>query len=244
MVFPYNNILVLPSGKGLQSVDYSYCDLDQRICSSPLPGHLMCSDTVDIIHFYSFLGSWFCHCLLQASCIASCHCAEYCSPYHRCIILSLHLRRHSILRHDFQALNIRCKRKLFYQRAKVLWLNAGSRLCLRLNRLKSCQLLFKAIVGLCRRLRKLNVKDHYRDLHALFGTAGSGAVLSTPESHKTPGRRVGGRSMSKAYLFSQISDHLVPGSMEAGTDFMYRYVAHVDACISFPTICSHKCTAR
>ena len=49
LVFPYNNILVLPSGKGLQSVDYSYCDLDQRICSSPLPGHLMCSDTVDIV---------------------------------------------------------------------------------------------------------------------------------------------------------------------------------------------------
>lgn len=121
------NILILPSGKGLQPVDSSCCDLDLRTCSSPLPCRFMCSDIVDNVHFPSFLGSWLCHCLLQVSCIASCHCAGYCSPYHRCVILSLHLRRHSILRHNFQVLNIRCKRKLLYQRAMVLWLSAGSK---------------------------------------------------------------------------------------------------------------------
>ena len=102
--FPNVNILILPSGKGLQLVDSGCCDLDLRINLSPLPGHI-CSDTIDNVRFPSFLGSWLCCCLLQASCIASSHFTGYCSPYHRCNILNLRLYHHSILRHDFQALN-------------------------------------------------------------------------------------------------------------------------------------------
>jgi hypothetical protein len=47
-------------------------------------------------------------------------------------------------------------------------------------------------------------------------------------SDGTPRRHVGGGRVSKAYSFSQISDHLVPGSTEAGPDNMFRYVTHVD----------------
>jgi hypothetical protein len=197
------------------------------MCSSPLLGHLICSDTADNVRFPSFLGSWFGHCLLQASCIASCHFTGYCSPYHRCVILSLRLCRHSILRHDFQALNIRCKRKLLCQGAKVLWLNVGAHLGLGSNKLKSYQLLSKVIVSFHCHLQKLTGRDLYTDLYFLFGTAGSETVHSTPMSHKNLKRRVGG-GCSKSYSFSQISDHLVPGSMEAGQENVFRYVAHVD----------------
>jgi hypothetical protein len=80
---PNIGILILLSGKGPQSVDSSCYDLRLRICSSSLPGHLTCSDAIDKVHFLSFLGSWFRLCLLQASCIASCHSTGYCSPYQR-----------------------------------------------------------------------------------------------------------------------------------------------------------------
>ena len=46
-------------------------------------------------------------------------------------------------------------------------------------------------------------------------------------SHKNPKGCVGG-GCSKSYLFSQFSDHLVPGSVEAGQDNVFCYVAHVD----------------
>ena len=220
--FPDINILVLPSGKDQQLVDSSCCNLDLGIHSSPLPGHLTCSDTVDDFHFPSFLGSWLCHCLLQASCIASCHFTGYCSPYHRCVIISLQLRRCSMSRHDFRVLNVRC-RMLLCQRAKVVWLNVGSLLGLGLHKPESYQFVSKVAVGLRRRLQKLT-----RDLYPLLGTAGTKTAHSTPESHGTPRRRVGGGCVSKMYSFSQISDHLVPGSMEAGQDHVFCYVAHVD----------------
>ena len=109
---------------------------------------------------------------------------------------------------------------LLCQRAKVVWLNVGSLLGLGLHKPKSYQFVSKVAVGLRRRLQKLT-----RDLYPLLGTAGTKTAHSTPESHGTPRRRVGGGCVSKTYSFSQISDHLVPGSMEAGQD---HYVAHVD----------------
>jgi hypothetical protein len=97
----------------------------------------------------------------------------------------------------------------------VSWLIVGSRLGLGLNILRSYQLLFKAIVGLHHSLQKLTSRDIYIDFYALFDA-------------KKPKRRVGGGCVSKAYSFSQISDHLVAGFTEAGQDNVFRYVAHVD----------------
>jgi hypothetical protein len=221
--FPDVDILILPSGKGPQSVDWCY-DFHLRICLPSLLGHLTYSDAIDNVRFLSFgsfLGSWFRQCLLQASCIACCHFAGYSSPYHRCVILSLRLRRHTMLKHDFQALNIRCERKILCRSEKVF---VGS-LRLRLNKLKSYRLLSKVIVGLRRHLQKLISRELYTDLHALFVTAGSETTLM---SHNHLKRCVGGGCVSKAYSFSQISDHLVPGSTEADQDSIFRYVAHVE----------------
>jgi hypothetical protein len=143
-------------------------------------------------------------------------------------MLRLRLLRHSVLRHDFQVLVIRCERKLLCERATVLWIDFGSHLSLRLNKLKRYQLLSKVIVVLHHRLQKITGRILYAHLYTLFGTSGSKTIHSASVPHKTPRRRLGGGCVSKAYSFSQISDHLVPGSTEAGQDNMFRYVAHVD----------------
>jgi hypothetical protein len=221
-------ILTSPSGNSPQSVDSSRSDLHLRICSSSLPDHLTCSDTIDNVSFLSFLGSWICQCLSHASCIASCCYTGYCSPYHRCVILSLRLRRHSMSKHDFQVLYIRCKRKILCQSENVLGIIIGSHLGLDLNKKKNYGLSSEVVVRLCRYLQKLTSRDLYTGIYSLAGTAGSPEVVcSTSMSHKTTKESVGG-GCSRTHLFSLVSDHLVPGSTEYGQDSMLRYVGHVD----------------
>ena len=189
-----------------------------KICSPPLR-HLVYFDAANN---FCFLSSWLCQCLLQASCIACCHCTGHHSPRHICVILRLHLHRQSILKHDFQVLNIRCKRKFFCQRAGGLWLTVGSHLHLRLDKY---QLFSNVILRLHQCLRKQIVKK----LRVFaFITVASKIIHSTPVFHNTHSRRVGGRCLSRAYSFSLISDYLIPGSTEADQDSMFRYVAHVD----------------
>jgi hypothetical protein len=221
--FPDVNIRVLTLSfrKGLQSVGPSHCDL----CSSPLPRHLMHSYPKVDMFFSSFLASWLRQCVMQASCIASCHCVGYRSPYHRCIILGLRLRRHSILRHDFLELSIRCLKKISRQRKEDLWQISGSHLRLILNKLKSYKLVYKNTVRLHRRLQNQTVRE--LDTSA-SGPAGLGSINSTLVSNKKFSRRVGGGCVSKAFSFSQISDYMVSGSAEGSQDNMFRYVAHVD----------------
>ena len=124
-----------------------------------------------------------------------------------------------MLRHDFQVLYIRSKRKIC-QREKFLGIIIGSYVRLGLIKMKNCRLSSKFIVILCRYLQKLTC--------SLFVTAGSSETVHlTSISHKTPIRRVGG-GCSRTFLFSQISDHLVPGSTNFEQDSRLRYVGHVD----------------
>ena len=223
---PENDILILPSEKCSQSVKSGHRDIRSITCSSPLPVRLSCSDAINGVHFLSFLGSWLFQCMLQACCIACCHFTGCYNPHHRCVILSLYLRRHLILRHEFQALSIRCKRKIIYRQKKDLWIIVGSHLSVWLRSRRSYQFVREVIVWFCRRLPR-RTGWAGRALCAFFGTIESEAVPSAPVSRKNLRRRVGGGMLSKACSFSQVSDHLVPGSMEVGEDSVFRYVAHV-----------------
>jgi hypothetical protein len=230
--FPSINVLVLPSEKGPRSVNSSCCNLHVRnwlsSLLSSLPQPFKYSDYVVKVHSHSFLGFWFRHFFRQVSCIACCYCTVYCSPHRRCVILNLRLCQNLMLRHDFTALNVRCGRKIFQRRAENLWLIAGSylHLHLRMNKMKSYKLLITFILRLCHHLQK----QMGRNLYTLLSPAESETVHSTPVSQKKTRRRIGGGCLSKAFAFSQISDHLVPGSTEADQlkDSMFRYVAHVD----------------
>jgi hypothetical protein len=223
LTFPRIDDLVLPAENGPLSVNSS-CNLYLRnwLSSflSSLPHPFKHSGYV---RSRSFLVFWFRHFFRQVSCISCCYCTVYCSPHRRCVLLNLSLCRHLMLRHDFTALNVRCGRKIFQRGADNLWLIVGSYLYLRL---KSYQLLIRFILILCRRLQK----QTGRGLYTLFGAAGSETVHSTTASQKNLRRRIGGGTLSKAFSFSQISDHLVPGSTKADKleDSMFRYVAHVD----------------
>ena len=226
----FHNIenLALPTKKGLQLIDSGCFNLrvGKRLSSFwlSLPRLFRGSSSIDEEHLLSFLGYWFCHCLLQASCIASSYCTGYCSPCRRCVILDLQLRRHIVLRHDFKALNVQGRRKFLCHRAEDLWLIIGFFFRLRWNNPKSYQSLINVTLRLCRHLQR----QAGRGLYTSF--AGSEAVRSTPVSRKKPRRRVGGGCLGKALLFSQISDYLVAGSTEAGRleDSVFRYVTHVD----------------
>ena len=201
--FPNVNFVALPFGKGQRSVDRSRCNLGLKNCRSPFLGRLTCSDAIGNTCFFGFLAH---QCLLQACCIACCHCVGCCSPYHTCVILGLHLRRHLTLKHDFQVQNIRCKRNVSYQKP---WLIVGSRLDLKLNRLMG------------RPLSEISVRLHDRPQK-------QASREPCAQSHKNPRRRIGGGNIGKINSFSQFSDHMVPSSAEVDQESVFRYVAHVD----------------
>ena len=224
LYFPNIVIPALLLEKGLRSVDCSCCDFIMKSYPYLFLDHVMHSGIVTNVCFHGFLASWLRQCLLQMCCIACCHCMGYCSPYHRCIVLSLHLHWHLILKHDFQVQNIWCKRKFLSQEPKVLWLSVGSHLILRLNKLMKHQHLSRISVGLHHRPQR----HANREPCVPSGTAGTKIIRLTPVSHKNPRRCVGGGCLGKMYSFSQISDHLVPGPIEVVEDSVFRYVAYVD----------------
>ena len=173
----------------------------------------------DLLHHFIALLH---HYIVSIACVCS---VGHLPPCHTAMLLQHDLCRSLCSKHDFVALTSRLLSKLSFLRQKSLWLPIGhylvkARRSKLLRRAKSeSWLRFKYS-----RLSPVSVNTAICLLRAVLIEA-----TTAPASHHTLLQQNLGGGACPVYSLAQLSKHLVAGSLEQGKDYVFRYVAHVDA---------------